>query len=141
MLAVQNAMVADLAPYGAILILLTVATAVALLILALTHLIGTSRKGAVKDSTYESGMPVIGDARRRFNVRFYIVALLFLLFDVEIVFLWPWAPVFHDAAVNNATIGAAGVGKGFLLVEILIFLAILMVGYVYAWRRGAFRWD
>jgi len=141
MAAGRSLVLANMEPYAAILLLITVATGVSLAILIITHLIGPSRKGAVKDETYESGMPVIGDARRRFNVRFYIVAMLFLLFDVEVVFLWPWAPVFYKAAVHGETIGSLGVGKGFLLVEVGVFFAILLVGYVYAWRKGAFRWD
>lgn len=132
---------ASLQPYGAILLLMLVATAMGLAILLLSHLIGTYRKGQVKDETYESGMPPIGDARRRFNIRFYIVAMLFLLFDVEVVFLWPWAPVFYDAAVGENLVAQFGVGKGFLLLEIAVFFGILLVGYVYAWRKGAFQWD
>lgn len=127
--------------YGAILILIGAAIVMAIAILAVSHLIGTYRSGPTKDAPYESGMPVIGDARRRFNVRFYMVAMLFLLFDVEVVFLWPWAPVFYEAAVGGKTIGPMQVGKGFLLAEIAVFFAILLVGYVYAWRKGVFRWD
>ena len=74
--------------------LLIVATGIALAILVLTHLIGPKRRGPVKDATYESGMEPIGDTRRRFNVRFYLIAVLFLIFDVEIVFLYPWAILF-----------------------------------------------
>lgn len=132
---------AGLEPYGAILMLMAVVTVIGLAILLISHLVGTSRKGEVKDSAYESGMPPIGDARRRFNIRFYLVAMLFLMFDVEIVLLWPWAPVFHDAAVGENLIGQFGVGKGFLLAEIAVFFALLLVGYVYAWRKGAFQWD
>ncbi|MFQ5490058.1 MAG: NADH-quinone oxidoreductase subunit A, partial [Phycisphaerae bacterium] len=127
--------------YGPILILVTVAILMAMAILLLGHLFGTHRSGPVKDETYESGMPVIGDARRRFNVRFYMVAMLFLLFDVEVVFLWPWAPVFYEAAVEGQTIGPMQLGKGFLLAEMAVFFAVLLVGYVYAWRKGVFRWD
>ena len=141
MTATDATMLADLAPYGPILVLIGVATAASAAILVLTHLVGKSRTGEVKDSPYESGMPVVGDARRRFNVRFYLVAMLFLLFDVEIVFLWPWAPVFHQAAAEGSTVGAMGVGKGFLLAEMAVFFVILLVGYAYAWRRGVFRWD
>ncbi|MHC4065960.1 MAG: NADH-quinone oxidoreductase subunit A [Planctomycetota bacterium] len=132
---------ASLEPYGAILLLIAVAATFVLAILVITHLVGPSRKGEVKDETYESGMPLITDARRRFNLRFYIVAMLFLLFDVEVVFLWPWAPVFYDAAVGGETTGPFGAGKGFLLAEMAVFFAILLVGYVYAWRKGVFRWN
>ena len=131
----------SLTPYGAILLLIAVATVMALSIVVLSHLFGKHVRGPVKDSPYESGMPLVGDARKRFNVRFYLVALLFLLFDVEIVFLWPWAPVFYGAAITGEPVGPLGVGRGFLLAEIAVFLAILLVGYVYAWRKGIFRWD
>ena len=77
---------ASYAPIG-LLLSLTIVSAVGMVLLS--HFVGPRRKGSVKDSPYESGMPVIGDARRRFNVKFYIVAMVFLLFDVEIVFLWP----------------------------------------------------
>ncbi len=134
---------ASYAPIG-LLLLLTIVSAVGLVLLS--HFVGPRRKGPVKDSPYESGMPVIGDARRRFNVKFYIVAMLFLLFDVEIVFLWPWAPLFYKTATNPndpavATMVAHGFGKGFLLAEVGLFLAILSVGYLYAWRKGVFRWS
>jgi NADH-quinone oxidoreductase subunit A len=134
---------ASYAPIG-ILLVLTIASAVAIILLS--HFVNPRRKGVVKDSPYESGMPVIGDARRRFNVKFYIVAMLFLLFDVEIVFLWPWAPLFYRAATNPdhpavATMVGQGFGKGFLLAEVGLFLAILLVGYLYAWRKGVFRWS
>jgi NADH-quinone oxidoreductase subunit A len=111
-----------------------------------THVIGPRRRGTIKESTYESGVDPIGDARRRFNVRFYIVAMLFLLFHVEIVFFYPWATLFPrlrsaEYADWAATMTAAGFGPGFFLLEMALFMAILLVGYVYAWRRGVFRWD
>ncbi len=130
-------------PYAPVLVLILVIMAMAALILALSHVVGPRRRGQVKESTYESGMPLFTDARRRFHVKFYIVAMLFLLFDVEIVFLWPWAPLFHQASVSpeRSFVAAAGFGKTFLLVEMVVFLAILMVGYIYAWRKGVFRWS
>ena len=81
---------------------------------------------------YESGMNPIGPGTRRMPIRFYLVAVLFILFDIETVFLIPWAVVF----MGNGT-----VTTGFLLVEMLVFLLILFVGYVYVWKRGAFQWD
>ncbi|GMV96565.1 MAG: NADH-quinone oxidoreductase subunit A [Phycisphaerae bacterium] len=126
--------------YGPILVLIAVVIGLVTVILILAHAVGPRRHGRVKDDTYESGMAPIGDARRRFNVGFYIVAMLFLLFDVEVVFMWPWAPLFHDSAVGGRSL-AGGFDKTFLLVEMAVFLAILMVGYVYAWRKGVFRWS
>jgi len=83
-------------------------------------------------------MPTIGDARRRFNVRFYVVAMMFLLFDVEIVLLWPWAILFYDVCVrgNTAAQAAIGMDKASLFGAIAIFFVILVVGYVYDWGRA-----
>lgn len=134
----------ELQPYASILFVMAVVGAITAAMLLLAHVVMPQRRGDVKSSTYESGMPVIGDARRRFNVRFYIVAMLFLLFDVEVVFLWPWAPVFHRAATNDKTITTAAgysAGPGFLLAVMGIFVAILLVGYIYGWRKGVFQWD
>lgn len=129
--------------YASILILIAIAVTMAAGILVLTHLVGPKRHGALKEDTYESGMPILQDARRRFNVRFYILAMLFLLFDVEVVILWPWAMVFHDAAVHGQTIEAGGamVGKGFLLAGAGVFLILLLVGFVYEWKKGVLQWD
>jgi NADH-quinone oxidoreductase subunit A len=125
-----------------ITILMVLVVIVAMLILA--HFVGPSRHGPVKDSPYESGMPVSTDARRRFHIRFYIVAVLFMLFDVEVIFMWPWATVFHHAATTGATIpletgGMAG--KGFLLAGMGVFFALLLFGLLYEWKKGAFQWD
>lgn len=135
--------------YALIGVLLLGVLAIAAAILVLTQLIGPHRTGPVKDSTYESGIAPQSDARRRFNVRFYLVAMLFLLFDVEIVFFYPWATLFSrltrpadaEQAAWASDMAARGFGTGFLLLEMLLFVAILLVGYAYAWRRGAFRWS
>lgn len=131
-------------PYAAIgvTILIVMVMTVAMLIAA--HVIGPRRHGPVKDSPYESGVPVIMDTQRRFNVRFYIVAVLFLLFDVEVVFLWPWAQVFHQTATGGHSIALAdgrSVGDGFLLAGMAVFFLLLVFGLVYEWKKGAFRWD
>ncbi len=123
-------------------ILMVLVVIVAMLILA--HAVGPSRHGPVKDSPYESGMPISADARRRFHIRFYIVAMLFMLFDVEVIFMWPWATVFHRAATSGATIPleTGGVaGKGFLLAGMGVFFALLLFGLLYEWKKGAFQWD
>ena len=99
----------------------------------LSVLIGPSRTGPGKETTYESGMMPVGDTHRRFNVRFYIVAMIFLVFDVEIVFMYPWATIFAPYA--KTSIG------GLLLVEMVVFVALLILAYVYAWGKGVFRWD
>ena len=99
-------------------------------------LIGPARTGPGKETTYESGMMPVGDTRRRFNVRFYIVAMIFLVIDVEIVFFDPWASIFApvvqsgDDAMSNR-----------LLLRIILFAVLLLVGYLYGWGKGIFRWD
>jgi NADH-quinone oxidoreductase subunit A len=98
--------------------------------------IGPKRTGPGKESTYESGMVPIGDARRRFNVRFYIVAMIFLVLDVDIIFFYPWATI-YSPAIQSAK---AGLG-GLLLGEMAIFVGLLLLAYFYAWGKGVFRWD
>jgi NADH-quinone oxidoreductase subunit A len=137
-------MLASLEPYAAIgaVIIMVVIAAIGALVLA--HTIGPKRRGPVKDSPYESGMPVIGDTHRRFNIRFYIVAMLFLLFDVEVVFLWPWITAFYQAAVHGDVVALENgelAGAGFLLAGMGMFFVLLVFGLVYEWKRGAFEWD
>jgi len=135
--------------YGIVLILILGVGALALLILLLTHVIGPRRVGPVKHGTYESGVDLIGDARQRFNVRFYLVAVLFLIFDVEIVFLYPWAVLFPRLRAGEgaehhawaADLARAGYGPGFFAAGAGIFFGLLAVGLLYEWRRGALRWD
>lgn len=102
--------------------------------LVLSVWIGPKRTGPGKETTYESGMMPVGDTHKRFNVRFYIVAMIFLVFDVEIVFFYPWAAVFPDAV-------ASGSASTLLLVEIILFVGILLLAYIYAWGKGVFQWD
>ena len=112
--------------------------------LALSLIVGPARQGEVKGGTYESGMIPFGDARRRFNVRFYIVAMIFLVFDVDIIFFYPWATIFAPAVRASAAPGASAAiqGNGALcLWEMVIFILILLLAYVYAWGKGVFRWD
>jgi NADH-quinone oxidoreductase subunit A len=132
-----------MAPYTSILLLIGLAAVIAIAILVLGHVIGPRRRGPVKEDIYESGMPAVMDARRRFNVRFYIIAMLFLLFDVEVVILWPWALAYYKAATGATPMAAAGepLTKGFLLGGAGLFLILLLVGYVYEWRKGVFKWD
>jgi NADH-quinone oxidoreductase subunit A len=129
-------------PYASVLVLILTVIGLVIGMLGLSYLVGPKRRGPVKDDIYEAGMPTIGDARRRFNARFYVVAMMFLLFDVEIVLLWPWMLVFHDVAVrgNSAAEAAAGLDKASLFGAIAVFFAILVIGYVYDWGKGVFRW-
>ena len=94
---------------------------------------------------YESGMDPIHDAHRKFDVRFYLVAIAFLVFDVELLFLYPWAVASRDAAgidaaVKAAVAGGVGLSRGLIFGEVLVFIALLAAGLVYAWRRGVFQW-
>ena len=96
--------------------------------IAASHLIVPRRKGARKMSAYECGVEPVGNARGRFSVKFYLVAVLFILFDVEVVFLYPWAVAFHRLGL-------------LAFIEALIFIAILVVALAYAWRKGALEWS
>lgn len=98
-------------------------------------IIGPSRTGKGKEITYESGMVPTGDARGRFNVRFYIVAMIFLVFDVEIVFFYPWVTLFPEAVARQLSASTE------LLIEMGVFVTILLVAYFYAWGKGVFKWD
>src|SRR6266496_3723121 len=111
------------------------AFAVAALIAA--HLIGPKKNTAVKLMPYESGMAPIGAARQRFDVKFYLVAILFLVFDVELLFLYPWAVAAYgrpDDPVLPAEF------RGIVFWEVIVFLVTLAVAYVYAWRKEVFKW-
>lgn len=116
-------------------------TALAFVLLGVSALIGPSRTSRVKEMPYESGMDPIHDARRRFDVRFYLVAIAFLVFDVELLFLYPWAvasrnPQGIDAAVAEGWVS----GRAIVFGEVLVFLVFLAAGFVYAWRKGVFQW-
>ncbi len=103
--------------------------------LTMSIIVGPSRTGPGKESTYESGMNPIGDTRKRFNVRFYVVAMIFLVFDVDIIFFYPLCSIFRQTSIANHALAGA------LLVDIIMFVVILLVGYLYAWGKGVFRWD
>ncbi len=138
-------LIANIDSYAPIVVVALIALTMAAGMLTLAHVLGPkARHGSVKDAPYESGMPPIGSTHRRLNVRFYIVAVLFLLFDVEVIFLWPWAKVFHAAAANGVTIPLENGGvadKGFLLIGMGIFFSLLVFGLLYEWKKGAFRWE
>ncbi|MCY3723969.1 MAG: NADH-quinone oxidoreductase subunit A [Candidatus Poribacteria bacterium] len=100
--------------------------------LALTHILGPKRPTRVKLSVYESGVQPVGDARQRFTIRFDLVAMLFIIFDIEVVFLYPWAVVFKKFSETSGL---------FILIEMLVFIGILLLGYIYAWKKGGLTWD
>jgi len=116
-----------------LLIVIGVGFAIGNIVLSL--FLGPKRAGPGQAIPYESGMVPIGDTRKRFNVRFYLVAMIFLVFDVEIVFFYPWATVFPDAVVRKAPNSLA------LLLEMVVFVVILLIAYFYAWGKGVFKWD
>lgn len=116
-------------PYFPLLVLFAIAGIIVLALLTLAWKVGPkSRASSVKAEPFESGNPPRGDARIRFSVRFYLVAMLFLIFDLEVVFLYPWAIYFRQLGV-------------FGLIQMAIFLVILTVGYIYVWKKGALEWD
>jgi NADH-quinone oxidoreductase subunit A len=130
--------------YLPVLMLLGFVIVNGLLIVALSALLKRSRPTPVKQTPYESGIPVLGDARDRFSVKFYLVAILFIVFDIETVFMFPWAVYYRQLScsvelVNNVC--PAGQVSFFGLGEMLVFMAILVVGLAYVWKKGALQWD
>jgi NADH-quinone oxidoreductase subunit A len=114
--------------YLPIFIFFILAVGFALVTLFLSAIFGKRKITPQKMIPYECGMDPIGEARKRFSVRFYIVAMLFIVFDIEAVFLYPWAVIFRELKV-------------FGLVEMGVFIAILLVGFVYVWKKGALEWE
>lgn len=124
-----------------ILVLVCLAILVVAGMIALPYLLAPRRKTPVKQMPYESGMDPQGDARGRFDVRFYLVAIVFLLFDVELLFLYPWAvAAFHKAGFYSAEQSGELPGTSLIFVEVLLFIALLALAYFYAWRKGVFDW-
>lgn len=115
-----------------VVVLVIIAVAFAVGTLIVSRIVGPKSNNPVKAGVYESGMMPFQDTRRRFNARFYIVAMIFVVFDVAIVFFYPWATIFA---------GAAGDVKELLLGQLLLFTLIILVAYIYAWGKGVFRWD
>src|SRR5215467_9776735 len=118
-------MLADWAP---ILVFLILVTGFALVSIVGSLIVGMRKPTPEKLTPYECGMQPVGTARERFSVKFYLVAMLFLLFDIEAVFLFPWAVVYREL-------------KMFGFVEMLLFIAAILAGYIYAWKKGALEWE
>jgi NADH-quinone oxidoreductase subunit A len=116
-----------LASYIPVLLFLMVAIGFAVVALVLAWLVRPERYNKVKLEPYECGIETRGDARGRYSIRYYIIAMLFVIFDVETVFMFPWAVIMHQL-------------KLFGLVEMIVFIFILVVGYAYAWKQGALEW-
>ncbi|MFM7315875.1 MAG: NADH-quinone oxidoreductase subunit A [bacterium] len=150
--------------FDPLLIFLVVAIITGASMIILSQVIGPRKNTAVKLMPYESGMDPVGDARQRFDVRYYLIAIAFLLFDVELLYLYPWA-VSHwrvgsgaaaasapvepgNAAAKSAVkvtgplaeVGLPPAFRGLVFVEILVFMAVLIAAYAYAWRKGVFQW-
>ena len=138
-----------------VILFVVLATLLAVALLMPAKILGPRRRTAVKQMPYESGMDPIHDARRRFDVRFHLVAIAFLVFDVELLFLYPWAvasrhfektsaadgaarhlPLGIDAAVSQGLVQSRGLVFG----EAMVFIGLLALGFAYAWRKGVFRW-
>ena len=113
-----------------VLIMLLAAVGMGAVMLTLNSLLGRKQRNPLKLAPYESGVPPLDVNRKRVNVRFYQIAMLFILFDIEAAFLYPWAVIYRDAAA-----GAQGM---FLFGEMLVFIVLLAVGYVYVWKKKAF---
>ena len=114
--------------YLAIAMMIFVATLIAAIAIGLGGLLGPKRRSKVKEEPYESGIVPIGPGTRRMPVRFYLIAVLFILFDIEVIFFLPWAVVFRQLGL-------------FGFIEMMVFVVVLLVGYVYAWKAGALEWE
>ena len=114
--------------YIAIAVMIAVATLIAVIAISLGELFGPRKNSEAKSMPYESGMNPYGEGTRRMPVRFYLIAVLFILFDIEVVFFLPWAIAFRKLGI-------------FGLLEMVVFIVILLIGYVYAWTKGALEWE
>ena len=114
--------------YFPVLLQVVIAMAVAALMLGLSYVLGKRVRDRVKDMPYESGMVPTGDARHRFSVKFYLVGMLFILFDIEAIFLYPWAVVYREL-------------KMFAFVEMLVFIILILCGFFFIWKKGALDWS
>jgi NADH-quinone oxidoreductase subunit A len=114
--------------YFPVLVQIAIAIALAAGLIGASSLLGKRARSPLKDTPYESGMAPVGSARERFSVKFYLVGMIFILFDIEAVFLYPWAVVFREL-------------KMFAFAEMFIFIALVMVGFFYVWKKGALDWS
>jgi len=115
-------------PFLPILITFLTAGVIVAALLLLSQWVGPKRPNPAKSQPFEAGNPPTGDARIRFSVKFYLVAMLFLIFDIEVVFFYPWAILFRQLGL-------------FGLIEMGIFLSVLVIGFVYVWKKGALEWE
>lgn len=120
--------------YFPVLVFILVGLAVGCAPLLLGRILAPHRPNSAKLSPYECGFEAFEDARMKFDVRYYLIAIIFILFDLEVAFLFPWASIFKEIVATDAV-------KFFGFIEMMVFLAILVVGYVYAWAKGALDWE
>ncbi len=114
--------------YSSLVILFVLCVAIPLALVGLAGVVGQKRPTPEKNTPFESGVDPVGDARRRFSVKFFLVALLFLIFDVETIFIFPWAVLFRQLGL-------------FGFIEMAVFLIILLLALAYVWRKGALEWE
>src|SRR3954466_2864307 len=114
--------------YFPVLLQVLIAMAVATGMLGVSYLLGKRVRNKVKEMPYECGITPVGDARHRFSVKFYLVAMLFIVFDIEAIFLYPWAVVYREL-------------KMFAFVEMLVFIILILAGFFYIWKKGALDWS
>jgi len=139
--------------YTPLFLFILLAIMIGLSMLIMSAVLGPKKKTATKQMPYESGMDPIGDARQRFDVRYYLIAIMFLLFDVELLFLYPWAVAQWSATPSavaaasalspGVAVGVAGIPEVFrwlVFWEILVFIVVLAAALIYAWKKGVFEW-
>lgn len=119
--------------YLPILMIFAIALGFGALNIGVSHVMGRRRNLRAKLIPYECGMDPVGSAQQRFSVKFYLVAMLFILFDIEAIFLLPWAVVFRSLCQQ--------ISRPFVFFEMMVFIAVLLVGYVYVWKKGLFEWN
>ena len=122
-----------LAKYIPIFVLIGIALFLGTLLTNLSRLLGPFRPNKIKGSPYESGMDPVGTAHERFSVKFYLIAMLFILFDIEVVFMYPWAVQYKELIVQSKSL--------FPFIEMLVFVLILFVGYIYVYKKGGLKWS
>ena len=134
-----------LSQFTPLLVLLIVGIGMGVTLVGLSWILGPKRPSASKLAPYECGVEPVGNARERFPVKFYLIAMLFIVFDIETVFLYPWAAIFRHPQLSAASLSANPNASHelqlFYLGEMVLFVALLFIGYIYVWKRGAFEWE
>ena len=128
--------------WAALGLLFVIAAVFAVFNILLSSNLGPKRRGVTKDGPYESGVDPTGDTKQRFNVRFFLVAMIFLVFDVEVLFLIPWLTIFPQRVFDGLNLAAVpNLSYDALFISVLVFAAIILVAYLYAWGKGVLKWD